>query len=346
MPRIPESILRSVFYLYENADDARAGKDPGGTGFIVGSWPYGTLYAVTNWHVAVDHEHPIHPVIRLNTKDGGVDVIDLGPEDWEFVPGSDDIAIYVLNPSPIHQFSYVPMNMFVSDPARLGGGGQTVFVGDDAFMLGLFVDHAGETTNIPGARFGNVSMLPSPKAKVEQPTGYMGESYVVDMHSRTGFSGSPVFVYRTFGTDLTVDREQRLRDFTVTYRSGGPTKQGIYKADATFRSENMFKFLGIHWGQFPEEWEIGKPAVALAEESRKQLIKGGEYVKGVSGMTCVIPAWRIKEVLDMPKFKEPRDQKAREMYDSLRATSPKAESTGVSDPPASDANPNAREDHP
>jgi hypothetical protein len=273
MPRIPEPILESVFYLYENADDAKAGKNPGGTGFIVGEWPYGFYYAVTNWHVAVDHEHPIHPVIRLNTKDGGTDILDLGPEDWEFIPGRNDIAVYPLTLSPIHEFSYIPVDMFLTDPA-LHPASREVAVGEDAFMLGLFVDHAGGTTNIPSARFGNVSMLPNPKALIEQPTGYFGESYVVDMHSRSGFSGSPVFVYRTFGTDLSTRGEQRLRGLTIPQSRARPwgQGQGIYGVDATFRTENMFKFLGIHWGQFPEEWEIGKPSVAIPAEHRKQLV--------------------------------------------------------------------------
>src|SRR5258707_1186988 len=72
-------------------------------------------------------------------------------------------------------------------------GANPYCVGDDTFMIGLFLDHAGVTTNVPSARFGNISMLPNPRATIRQSTGYDGVSYVVDMHSRTGFSGSPVF---------------------------------------------------------------------------------------------------------------------------------------------------------
>src|SRR5205823_82762 len=98
--------------------------------------------------------------------------------------------------------------------------------------IGLFVDHDGVTTNVPSARFGNISMLPNKNATIEQPTNYRGESYVVDMHSRTGFSGSPVFVYRTFGSDLTQSFGHRfdaieLEEFPGTGSSGpglGPTR--------------------------------------------------------------------------------------------------------------------------
>ena len=34
MPKIPPQVLNAVFYLYRTADDAKAGRDPGGTGFI------------------------------------------------------------------------------------------------------------------------------------------------------------------------------------------------------------------------------------------------------------------------------------------------------------------------
>ena len=55
-------------------------------------------------------------------------------------------------------------------------------------------------------------------------------------------------------------------------------------------------------------------------------------------MTCVIPAWQILEVLEMKEVKAAREA----FYASTehKRTKPKAESF----PPASDENPNARED--
>jgi hypothetical protein len=35
MPRIPHKVIQNVFYLYANEDDARAGINLGGTGFII-----------------------------------------------------------------------------------------------------------------------------------------------------------------------------------------------------------------------------------------------------------------------------------------------------------------------
>jgi hypothetical protein len=74
--------------------------------------------------------------------------------------------------------------------------------GDDAFMVGLYVDQPLGARNDPNARFGNVSRLASEGHPVEQGHGLKEPSDVVDMRSRTGFSGSPVFVYRREAEDL------------------------------------------------------------------------------------------------------------------------------------------------
>ena len=89
----------------------------------------------------------------------------------------------------------------------------------------------------------------------------------------------------------------------------------------------LFALLGIHWMQFPERWEINNPPlVDPAEESA--LVRKGAYVDGLSGMTCVIPAWEIMEVLNLPKLQEARKQKAK-----LPKTLPTAKPTPESAPP-------------
>jgi hypothetical protein len=54
------------------------------------------------------------------------------------------------------------------------------------------------------------------------------------MHSRTGYSGSPVFVYRTSNTNLDAIFKDRVE-------AGSPGDIFIY-------------LLGIHCGQFPEDY--------------------------------------------------------------------------------------------
>lgn len=282
MPRIPDKVLNTVFYLYSTEEDAKQGSNFGGTGFFLGfqSELYPDelthYYAVSNWHNVCKHGAS---VMRVNTKTGSPDIFPYGPEEWHFHPEY-DIAIipFPFNPN-LHHISTIMTDAFMVERKvekfRLS-------LGDDVFMIGRFIDHDGGPTNRPAARFGNISIMPSP---IEQPNGKTKDSYCIDLRSRSGYSGSPVFVYRTPGFDLEPPKDP---NFTPVL----------------FGTPNLFGFLGIHWGQFPEEWEIvDGPDAAEA----KSLIVEGKYVKGLSGMTCVLPAWSILEVLNMPKLKQLRD---------------------------------------
>ncbi len=238
------------------------------------------LYVVTNWHVAVRNGAS---VIRVNTKDGKTDSWAFGPEDW-FFDQALDIAIVSISFDPSkHRYAGLGIEGLVTkDSVERDGIGP----GDDVFMVGRFVDHDGGEVNTPAVRFGHISVNPTP---IEQPNRQYVDAFCVDMHSRSGYSGSPVFVYRTPGYDLNDRLSSDMKD-----------------AKILFSGTNLLMLLGIHFAQFPEIWEIGKPEKAR-EESAVPLITEGMHVKGLSGMTCVIPAWEIARLLEDPKLKGPRD---------------------------------------
>jgi hypothetical protein len=131
-------------------------------------------------------------------------------------------------------------------------------------MVGQISEPEFQIENKPFLRFGNLSSMP---IEIQQETGCRKPSYCVDMHSRPGFSGSPVFVYRTMGN-------------AVDLRWGGP-RDVIVTPDQSF-----LYLLGIHWGQFPEKWK------AKDSSGREQ------DIRGLSGLTCVIPATRIGDLLN------------------------------------------------
>jgi hypothetical protein len=162
--------------------------------------------------------------------------------------------------------------------------------GDDVFMLGLFLDETGTAIELPKARFGNISAMPSRYTQIEQENGENHPSIIMDMHSRGGHSGSPVFIYRTLGANL--DR-------------ANTTSIGLTEGP-------LFKFFGVHWGQFPETLTL----------------KSGEEVKGWSGMTCAIPSWRLAAPLNLPKIKEHRAM--REERQAKDASIPKNSAQGES----------------
>src|SRR5262245_57987527 len=101
MPRIDDRFLDCSIYLYSTESDAKHGRRVGGSGFLVairGSVSNGPgigpvtgapyhLYAVSNRHVVEDH-----PVVRLNTHDGKVDIIPFQTADWTFTK-EQDIAL-------------------------------------------------------------------------------------------------------------------------------------------------------------------------------------------------------------------------------------------------------------
>ena len=287
MPKIPKNFLSSVFFLYKTREDAETATNEGGTGFIVpirSADPCQShLYFITNWHVAIKCGYP---VVRLDTRSGEPAIFDFDCADWYFLTDY-DIAVVPVELDPgVHDAVAVPVNCFMQEEYAQE---HDIGPGEDVFMIGKFIDHKGASRNVPALRFGNISMAPAP---LEQANGNMADSYCIDMHSRSGYSGSPVFVYRTPGYDL------------------GELLGAEGESSALMSGASLVALLGIHWGQFPEIWEIepgDKPRHQDEGEGSQPLNRNNSRIKGVSGMTCVLPAWYILEVLNMPKLKKKRD---------------------------------------
>jgi hypothetical protein len=320
MPRIPPAALDCVFYLYPSEDAAKEGRDFGGSGFFVGvpseRFPNEVhLYAITNWHVACDGGDS---VLRLMTLDGKPEIFDFGPEQWEFLAAYDIAALLM---PPVSGATFVQTSQFIQ-PRHIGRDEGQIGVGDDVFMVGRFIDHDGGVVNRPAARFGQISVLPAP---IRQPNGATADSFCIDVHSRTGYSGSPVFVYRTPYSELDTS----------------PPPPGVLRLPAGPAS--IMRLLGIHFAQFPELWELRDKENRA--ESREPLLIEGKYVKGLSGMTCVLPAWMILQVLNVKKLRDQRAKRDDELAERFRRQGhpPEAESANAA-PPASDANPTHRED--
>jgi hypothetical protein len=194
VPRIPDDYLDCVIYLYHSRSDAEstAIHCGGGSGFLVGipsvhegSSPF--LYAVSNRHVVKKAK-----AIRLNSKEGQTDIVEVEPNDWIFTDDN-DVAIYPIKLSDQHNFKWVPAERFLKkeEIRRVG-------IGDEVFMVGRFVNHEGKQRNTPSARFGNLAMMPS--EPVAHPSNVSKEqiSFLADIRTVGGFSGSPVFVFDVF----------------------------------------------------------------------------------------------------------------------------------------------------
>jgi hypothetical protein len=339
MPKVPAMIRNAAFYLYPSVEAAKKGENFGGTGFLIGEpskrhAKYGRahIYAVTNWHVAVQGS----PVIRFNTPSGPPDIFDIDVADW-FFDGKHDIAVLQINVDPDkHAVTVLHSRMLMTRDAVKNA---QIGPGDDVFMVGRFMDHDGGQKNRPALRFGNIAMDPTP---IMQSNKVKADAYCIDLHSRSGYSGSPVFVYRTPQSDLDPPPAPRTPNLGLA----------MQPSLATF-----FMVLGIRFAQFPETWEVSSSGKLLhqGKNAKSPLLTGTQYIQGLSGMTCVLPAWSIREVLDMPALKKMREEQEektearfrRDGYPPLSEDSRWTEAIPASEavaPPANDENPNHRGD--
>jgi len=288
MPRIHPQLQDCVFFLYRRSPKTGAIEGPFGTGFFISRSPLAFpglnhLYAVTNWHVAIDSGASI---MRVNCKNDTTRLLEYDPMDWHFDRG-DDLAIVDVHDDlrKTDNISYINERQFLAGDFWTRAG---ITIGEDTFMIGLFANHHGGNWNTPCARFGNISMLASKFAPVAMETGTKQPCHLVDTHSRGGFSGSPVFAYRTNGTDLT-----KLNDLD---QFGLPRPTNV-----------LLGLLGIHCGQFWEDIQFRKSMTST--EAARAAIFEGDKLKVPSSMTIVMPAWRISTLLDTAPFDATRKQR-------------------------------------
>lgn len=307
MPRISDQLLDCVIYLYRTRHEAESGEGYGGSGFLV-AVPAEQLgpnerfyYAVTNRHVVFQYASS---VIRLNTHDGQKDILETDQESWISHPDGDDLAILNIGLNPaLHKFRGIPPSMFVtSDTIKT----EDIGPGDDTYMVGRFVSHEGKQRNQPSVRFGNIAMMPGEPLK--HPLGHFQDSFVVEMRSVSGYSGSPVFLH--------------VLPFAsrpgVTGYSGG---RGPW-------------LLGVDWGHiFDKE---------LVRNEVGDVVSNKWHVRANSGMIGVVPAWRLNEMIYSDKAVAQRRQ-----YERQESERRKQESGSVAiDMVSSDSSPPANADNP
>ncbi|MDA9483386.1 hypothetical protein XI07_15450 [Bradyrhizobium sp. CCBAU 11445] len=287
MPRIRKDLKDSIFYLFRR--DPKTGNvvGPEGTGFLISpdADPQ-RCYAVANWHVAIRGAS----IIRLNSNGGGR-FLEYDPSEWHFRPGRDDIALIEITQElqETDEIFKLSEEMFVTqeivEEFEVG-------LGEDLFMIGMFAESHGGDRNVPAARFGNLSMLAHPSALIQLENEARRPAYLGDMRSRGGFSGSPVFVYRTDTTDISSPYMQ-LR------RQSHPHVRDAYLSDgrSVTHKEWFVGLLGIHCGQFWESVEFRKQKAEM--ERRGDPVLEGDNLVVQGGMTIIAPAWEIIDLLHL-----------------------------------------------
>jgi hypothetical protein len=265
--RIEDNFLDCVLYMYKSREDAISGRAKGGSGFLVGI--KSAAHSDMSFVYAVSNRHVVQNgslFIRLNTKEEVIDVLDTTIAQWRFTDNQ-DIAVCPLALSGNHKIRLVLDATFITKEIV---SAENIGPGDDIFLVGRFMNHEGKQCNTPTVRFGHVSMMP--RDPVGHSTNFSGtqESFLGDVHAISGFSGSPVFVAGSAMRQMPVGKASVLQ----------------------FRQPAPVWLLGVEWGylnQDDPEW--------------------GPIAKGVkenSGMTAIVPAWRLRELLDIEELQNIR----------------------------------------
>lgn len=184
MPRIPDDLLASVVYL-----DKDMGREGRATGFITSMEENGRTYqyVVTNSHI-IDR-----PVIDVRFIATGSEVpVPLPLEQWERCKDS-DLAVCPLdgNVPDTSGLRPVPRSSYVSHSEHLQI--RDIGIGDDVFMVGRFLPAEDRGLKEPTLRFGNISLWPANEIKLKGDDKPVS-SFLAEMRSRSGCSGSPVFL--------------------------------------------------------------------------------------------------------------------------------------------------------
>jgi len=176
---------------------ATRGEASGGTGFLIevrspDPRRLRHFYAVTNRHVVADGFTYLRLNLKNSTGEYGFGICPSNPGDWKLHEDGDDIAVLPIRdidlPSTLLQplFSSYLITETLMSTLNIG-------VGDDVFMIGRMVGAEGSRRNFPAARFGNIASLPT-EPLYNPATKNPQQSFVVECHSISGYSGAPVFV--------------------------------------------------------------------------------------------------------------------------------------------------------
>ena len=121
-----------------------------------------------------------------------------------------------------------------------------------------------------GFLVGEPNLAMSQTVPIEHPWGFTQPSFLVECRSVTGYSGSPVFIYRV-----------------QTTISAGFVAIGAERGKAS-----LPRFLGIDWGNLDR---VGHNDYAIDWDGPD----AAPSFPRRSGMLVAVPAWRLAELLDL-----------------------------------------------
>lgn len=276
---VPDEVRKSVAFICYNSLRRRR-LTLAGTGFFVGIPVLGgaeeiggyIAYLVTAKHVIEEiaqdtEDQRVH--VRLNLKEGPAEAIATPLDEWIFHPEDSSVDVAILPwgpPEEIVDYVVLPRDMFV-DEATITR--ESIGIGDEVFLTGLFSQHHGSRRNEPIVRIGNIAAIP--EERVETKRYGLVEAYLIEVRSIGGLSGSPVFVQL----------------------SGIRTVEGRTTFPGT-----KFYLLGLIHGHWDLSATTGSDAIV--EDMREERIN--------MGIAIAVPATKIAEVIDQESLEDQRNE--------------------------------------
>ena len=144
-------------------------------------------------------------------------------------------------------------------------------------------------------RSGILTKATTTKIPNDRMDGHRQESFVVEIHSKSGYSGSPVFAY--------------LPSVRTGWMAAQPRASGEF-------------LLGVTWGLYQGHAQV------LYAGTREPVDKRWA-VPDNSGMELVVPAWKIIELLLEEEFVKGREDRERRLADEDALRRVEAVSTGA-----------------
>jgi hypothetical protein len=285
--RLPDRILRTPCLLGFKKETPQYA----GSGFVVavpGTHGNSHLYVVTAKHLAERMECcPI--IMGFSYMDGSKALVEEDSIHWYAHPTEASAVDVAVTPFASAQLNLldlepVPEHLFTSNERMRKA---PIGVGDEITAIGMFTRFSYEDRHMPIVRTGHLAMLPTLRIPVKnfEPM----EAYVAEI---AGLSGSPVWVRPT---DY----------FNAAQKDGGKENPSV-----PFNGDTDVIFLGLLHGRW-----------AVSEEAMEG--QSAQYTeKIVSGMSIIVPAHKILEVINQPELaaiRSKNDQKIAKKSRSARS---------------------------
>jgi hypothetical protein len=168
-----------------------------GTAFFVGvpiSDTKSAAYVVTARHNLLEiddrnFEDPQKVLLRVNMMDGTAGYLAIARAAWVFPNENSDVAVAPCGLPEEFDQAVFPVGSFATEDVIAR---ESIGIGEEVFLIGLFSKHFGKGKNSPILRVGNIAAMPDEPVATER-LGQI-EAYLIEARSIGGISGSPVFV--------------------------------------------------------------------------------------------------------------------------------------------------------